>query len=64
MKQYTFSSTEDFIEGKLDKIAEREMRSRSEMIDILLRRAVKERTRKTVKRNEQSYFQDKPTNPR
>jgi metal-responsive CopG/Arc/MetJ family transcriptional regulator len=46
MKQYTFSSEPEFIEGEIDKIAERENRSRSEIIDLLLRRAIKERKRK------------------
>lgn len=46
MKQYTFSSEPEFIEGEIDKIAKKENRSRSEIIDTLLRKAVKEKNRK------------------
>ena len=46
MPQYTFTSTALFIEGEVEAIRQRENRTRSEMIDILLRRAVKEINRK------------------
>lgn len=46
MPQYTFTSEQQFIEVELQEICDREKRSRSEMIDILLRRAVKEIQRK------------------
>jgi predicted transcriptional regulator len=45
MKQYTFLSEEDFIK-EVDELAEKESRSRSVMIDLLLHQAVKERSRK------------------
>ena len=45
MKQYTFISEPEFIK-EVDEMAEKENRSRSQMIDILLRLAVKERNRK------------------
>lgn len=44
MPQFTFSSEENFIE-LIDSMAEKESRSRSEMIDILLRFGYKEKTR-------------------
>jgi len=50
MKQYTFSSEPEFIEGEVDKIAKKENRSRSEIIDTLLRKAVKEKNRKKTNR--------------
>jgi hypothetical protein len=46
MPQYTFTSTANFVEGEIEAIRQRENRTRSEMIDILLRQAVKERLRK------------------
>lgn len=46
MPQYTFTSTKLFVEGEIEAIRQRENRTRSEMIDILLRQAVKERLRK------------------
>lgn len=46
MPQYTFTSTALFIEGEVEAIRQKENRTRSEMIDILLRQAVKERMRK------------------
>lgn len=46
MPQYTFTSTELFIEGEVEAIRQKENRTRSEMIDILLHQAVKERNRK------------------
>lgn len=46
MPQYTFTSTESFIKGEVQAIADRENRSLSEMINILLQQAVKERLRK------------------
>lgn len=49
MPQYTFTSDEDFIRNEVDEIAKREKRTRSEMIDILLRQATKERNRKRKK---------------
>ena len=45
MPQYTFTSDESLIK-EVDEIANREIRSRSEMIDLLLRLAVKEKNRK------------------
>jgi len=63
MPQFTFTSTDAFIRGEVQAIADKESRSLSEMIDILLRRAVKERYRKIIKKNEQSHIQDNPTNP-
>lgn len=60
MPQYTFTSTESFVKGEVQAIADKENRSLSEMIDILLRRAVKERYRKIIKKNEQIHIQDKP----
>lgn len=46
MPQYTFTSTKLFIEGEIEAIRQKENRTRSEMIDILLRQAVKERLRR------------------
>jgi len=46
MPQYTFTSTANFVEGEIEAIRQKENRTRSEMIDILLRQAVKERLRK------------------
>lgn len=46
MPQYTFTSDKEFIETEVQAIADRENRSRSEMIDILLHRAAKEANRK------------------
>ena len=63
MPQFTFTSTDAFIRGEVQAIADKENRSLSEMIDLLLRRAVKERYRKIIKKNEQSHIQDKSTNP-
>ena len=60
MPQYTFTSTEPFIKGEVQAIADKENRSLSEMIDILLHRAVKERYRKIIKKNEQIHIQDNP----
>ncbi len=51
MTQYTFSSIPEFIE-EIDAIAKKERRSRSEIIDMLLRQAIKERNRKKVKKKE------------
>lgn len=48
MPQYTFTSTALFIEGEVEALRQKENRTRSEMIDILLRQAVKERYRKRV----------------
>lgn len=46
MPQYTFTSTESFIEGEVEAIRQKENRTRSEMINILLHQAVRERNRK------------------
>lgn len=48
MPQYSFSSDEQTIR-KVDEIAEREKRSRSEMINLLLESAIKERERNRLK---------------
>ncbi len=61
MPQYTFTSTDPFIKGEVQAIADKENRSLSEMIDILLRQAVKERYRKRIAKNS---LQDQPANPR
>jgi hypothetical protein len=58
MPQYTFTSTAEFIEGEIEYLCKKESRSRSEMIDILLRYAVKERYRKRKK----VHIQDNPAN--
>lgn len=50
MPQYTFTSTKELIEEQIEEIRLKERRSRSEMIDILLRQAVKDRNRKKKKR--------------
>lgn len=58
MPQYTFTSTKLFIEGDVESIRQKENRTRSEMIDILLRQAVKERIRlknKNAKKNNTQY---------
>lgn len=62
MPQFTFTSTDAFIRGEVQAIADKNNRSLSEMIDILLRRAVKERYRKIIKKNEQIYIQNNPSN--
>lgn len=46
MPQYTFTDEADFIEKEVDEIAKRENRTRSQMIALLLRLAVKEKNRK------------------
>ena len=51
MPQFTFTSTDAFVRGEIQAIADRETRSLSEMIDILLRQAVKERYRKRINAN-------------
>lgn len=61
MPQYTFTSTEPFVRGEIQAIADKENRSLSEMIDILLRQAVKERYRKRIAKNS---IQDQSANPR
>ena len=58
MPQYTFTSTESFI-SEVKIMADREMRSFSEMIDILLRQAVKEKIRK--RNGKKLHIQDNPT---
>lgn len=50
MPQYTFTSTKELIEEQIEEIRLKERRSRSEMIDILLRQAINERNRKKKKR--------------
>lgn len=45
MPQYTFSTEENVIK-QVDELANKDLRSRSEMIAILLQLAVKEKTRK------------------
>ena len=60
MPQYTFTSTKLFIEGEVEAIRQRENRTRSEMIDILLRQAVKERYRK--RNAKKVHIQDNATN--
>jgi len=62
MPQFTFTSTDAFIRGEVQAIADKENRSLSEMIDLLLRRAVKERYRKIIKKNEQIHIQNNPSN--
>lgn len=54
MPQYTFTSTKLFIEGEVEAIRQKENRTRSEMIDILLRQAVKERLRKRGSKKDNS----------
>jgi len=51
MPQFTFTSTDAFVRGEIQAIADKESRSLSEMIDILLRQAVKERYRKRINAN-------------
>lgn len=46
MKQESFTPSTDTLIPEIMKIAERETRSKSEMINILLHQAVKERNRK------------------
>ncbi len=58
MPQYTFTSTTDFIEREVEEIRIKEKRTRSEMIDILLRQAVKERNRKKKKNATTTVSQD------
>jgi len=60
MPQYTFTSTALFVEGEIEAIRQKENRTRSEMIDILLRQAVKERYRK--RNAKKVYIQDNATN--
>ncbi len=55
MPQYTFTSEKDFIEQEVDSIALKERRTRSEMIDLLLRQAVKERNRKKKRATEKVH---------
>jgi hypothetical protein len=64
MPQFTFTSTNDFIRGEVQPIADKENRSLSEMIDILLRRAVKEKYRKGTKKNGQNNIQHNTADPR
>lgn len=50
MPQFTFTSTDAFVKGEIQSIADKERRSLSEMIDILLRQAVHERYRRRIKK--------------
>lgn len=55
MPQYTFSTTENII-AQVDELANRDKRSRSVMIDILLQLAIKEKNRKrNAKKNNTEY---------
>lgn len=66
MPQYSFSSEEDLI-AKVDEVAKRESRSRSEMINLLLQAAIKERERNRVKKQrakEELHTEDNPTDTR
>ena len=47
--QYTFSTQDKNLIEEIDKLAERTGNSRSQMIDLLLHAAVKERNRKKKK---------------
>ena len=62
MKQYTFLSEEEFIQ-EVDELAEKESRSRSVMINLLLHQAVKERNR-TRKNGKDLQISDQSSNPR
>ncbi len=53
MPQYTFTTFIEFIKI-IDDIAEQSNRTRSEMINILLHQAVKERNRKKKRATEKS----------
>lgn len=63
MVQYTFSSEQEFMENEVFPLAIREHRSRSEMINLLLQQAVKERNRKR-KNAKSTQVLDNTTNPR
>lgn len=63
MPQYTFTSDKEFIETTVQEIADRESRSLSKMIDILLHQAVKERNRKK-KDAKNIQVSDQPANSR
>lgn len=64
MPQYSFTSTKELVEDEIQKIADREGRSRSDMINILLQLAVKEKTRKRnakkvyIERNASDVYTD------
>ncbi len=58
MPQYTFTSTKLFVEGEIESLRQKENRTRSEMIDILLRQAVKERLRLRNKNAKKLHIQD------
>jgi len=51
MPQFTFTSTDAFVRGEIQAIADKEKRSLSEMIDLLLRQAVNERYRRRIKKD-------------
>lgn len=51
MPQFTFTSTDAFVRGEIQAIADKEKRSLSEMIDLLLRQAVHERYRRRIKKD-------------
>lgn len=59
MPQYTFTSSKLFIEGEVEAIRQKENRTRSEMIDILLHQAVRERLRK--RNAKKIHIQNNPT---
>ncbi len=61
MVQYTFSSEKEFMETEVFQLALRERRSKSEMIDILLHQAIKERNRKR-KNAKSTQVSDNTTN--
>lgn len=46
MPQYSFSTQNDVLIKEIDSLSSKESRSRSEMIELLLTQAVKERFRK------------------
>ena len=58
MPQYCFTDNTITLIEQVDEIAKKEKRSRSEMIDILLRKAVHERYRKSKKNNTQHNTQN------
>lgn len=64
MPQYTFTSTKLFVEGEIEAIRQKENRTRSEMIDILLRQAVKERLRQRSKNAKKLHIQDNSSDQR
>lgn len=62
--QYSFSSDEQLI-SQVDEIAGRESRSRSDMINLLLAQAIKERERqRNKKRAKEIHTTDNSADPR